>query len=76
MQIIVRTLTGKEKMIDLPDEIMVLDLKKVIMASLGCPPDTQRLLFAGKQLEDDRSVYDYGIQPQAKIHLVLRNKGG
>jgi hypothetical protein len=76
MQIIIRTLTGREKMLDLPDEVMVLDLKKLIMHSLGCTPDTQRLLFAGKQLEDNRSVYDYGIQPQSKIHLVLRNKGG
>lgn len=76
MQIFIKTLTGKTIPIDLDEEMTVMKLKNLIKDKLNCPPDTQRLLFAGKQLEDDRSPYDYGLQPESTVHLVLRNKGG
>ncbi|GAA5895460.1 uncharacterized protein JCM6883_001515 [Sporobolomyces salmoneus] len=55
--------------------IKILELKKVICDREGVPVDQQRLVYSGKQLEDNRAVRDYGIQKESTIHLFLRLAG-
>lgn len=76
MQVFIKTLTGRTVTIIVDEDDTIFNLKMKLKEKEDIPPDEQRLIFGGHQLEDKQTLKHYDIQRDSTIHLVLRLPGG
>jgi len=76
MLIKVKTLTGKEIEIDIEPTDRVERIKERVEEKEGIPPQQQRLIFSGKQMNDEKTAADYKVSGGSVLHLVLALRGG
>ncbi|KDR84408.1 hypothetical protein GALMADRAFT_237260 [Galerina marginata CBS 339.88] len=76
MLIKVKTLTGKEIELDIDPEDKITRIKEKVEEQSGVPPPQQRLIFGGRQMNDDKTAKEFNINAGAVLHLVLALRGG
>ncbi|CEG67803.1 Putative NEDD8 [Rhizopus microsporus] len=76
MLVKVKTLTGKEIEIDIEPSDKISRIKERVEEKEGIPPQQQRLIYSGKQMSDEMTANQYGIEGGSVLHLVLALRGG
>ncbi|EJD01695.1 ubiquitin [Fomitiporia mediterranea MF3/22] len=76
MRIKVKTLTGREIELDIDEEDQVSRIKEKVEEQSGVPPQQQRLIHGGRQMQDEKTASEVGVKPGDVLHLVLALRGG